>query len=80
MDNMINSAPIGHNLAMHYDRNEINYPAMQICSSCDGWGKIFYSDCCGEKIVDNKCTHCGDASFNVWDQCEQCNGDGEVEI
>jgi DnaJ-class molecular chaperone len=53
---------------------------MQTCSSCDGWGKIFYSNCCGEKIVNNKCTDCGDASFKMYEKCEECNGDGEVEI
>ena len=79
MDRMISNAPFA-NMVMRYDRNEINSPITQICSSCDGWGKQFYSNCCGQKIVNKKCSDCGDDCRELWDRCEQCNGDGEVEL
>jgi DnaJ-class molecular chaperone len=81
MDSMIRSAPLGlYNLVAHYDRNEINNPIMIECDNCHGWGKEFYSNCCGEQVIDKKCSHCGDDCFECHEKCEQCNGEGEVEL
>jgi DnaJ-class molecular chaperone len=50
------------------------------CDNCHGWGKEFYSNCCGEQVIDKKCSHCGDDCFECHEKCEQCNGEGEVEL
>ena len=45
MERLIKSEPLGlYSLVARYDRNEINNPISHVCSNCDGWGKIFYSN------------------------------------
>lgn len=80
MDSMITSAPIGYAMMMHYDRNEINNPQTITCKNCDGSGREFISSCCGEQVIDQKCSHCGDNCIINIHKCEGCNGEGEIEL
>lgn len=62
-----------------FDRNE-NIKIVE-CSHCNGNGNIYYSDCCGDEIVDGICQdiECLKPSVEVKEKCYDCNGEGEVE-
>jgi DnaJ-class molecular chaperone len=81
MDNMIKSAPSGlYNMVAHYDRNEINNPRLVTCDFCNGFRYIVNSFCCGEDIIDKKCSKCGDECRPYFEKCESCKGEGEIEL
>ena len=80
MDSMIISAPIGYAMIMHYENEPYTRIKMIECKTCDGLGKEFYSSCCGEQVINQKCSHCGDDCLTYSDKCYTCNGEGEIEL
>ena len=80
MDSMITSAPIGYTMATHYENEPYSLTKMVECETCEGSGREFISSCCGENVIDKKCSHCGDDCILNIHRCEGCNGEGEIEL
>lgn len=80
MDSMITSAPIGYTMATHYENEPYSLTKIVECETCEGSGREFYSLCCGEIIIDKKCSHCGDHCVMVIHRCDNCKGEGEIEL
>ena len=80
MDSMITSAPIGYAMMMHYEKLPYSATKTVECKTCDGSGREFISSCCGENVIDKKCSHCGDDCIMNIHRCEGCNGEGEIEL
>lgn len=76
MDRMINSAPNYSGLSA-YERSEDAVIKMQICEYCEGRGVIDYCSEC-DKFID----YCGCESLRCLasEKCEDCDGQGEVEL
>ena len=81
MDEMIRKASFENLIPdSFYDRNEDVSIEMEECSTCNGLGKEFYSDCCGESIIGEKCTQCNEDCIQNSETCGTCNGEGQVEV
>lgn len=61
-----------------YDRQEDATENTCTCHRCEGSGKEFYSDCCGEDIINGICTDCKKPCNEDWEVCNMCQGEGEV--
>jgi DnaJ-class molecular chaperone len=78
MDNIIKNAPMSGGMSdSYYDRSEDAEVKMETCPECDGNGVIYY---CGECDEDAHVCKCGKDQILLSETCDDCNGDGEVEI
>lgn len=50
------------------------------CPTCDGSGREFYSNCCGETIINGICTDCKKPCHEDSEPCGTCQGEGEVTV
>ena len=48
------------------------------CGSCQGEGKIYFSDCCGAYVKDDTCIDCGKLCAEDNEPCSTCNGEGVI--
>lgn len=48
------------------------------CTTCNGEGKEYYSDCCGAQIINETCTDCKKPCNEDSETCGTCKGEGEV--
>jgi len=55
---------------------------MKECEKCNGTGHIIYSECCGAEIIDGICQDidCLLPCTEYKERCDECNGEGEIEI
>lgn len=48
------------------------------CEYCNGTGKAQES-CCGRPLNDyGMCSDCGEHTYTLGDDCEECNGEGTI--
>ena len=72
-------------LNLAYERGEeyteIEYRIIQ-CEECNGEGRIYYSVCCGEEVIDGICqeVNCLENCEIDSERCSKCKGEGEIEI
>lgn len=64
-------------------------PLTKTCRNCKGMGYIIVSDCCGAEAYSNGdassedygiCPECHEHCTYVKEDCETCNGTGEIEF
>jgi hypothetical protein len=78
MDRMINSAPMSGGMSdSAYDRSEDAVIKMQTCENCKGHGVVYFCGECDENIED---CECGTLQDKRCENCDYCDGDGEVEL
>lgn len=82
MDNLISGARYSDFIPdSAYDRSEDIEIKMIECPDCKGKGIIYYSTCCGSEIIDGICQNidCLEPCETSSEQCETCDGEGDVE-
>jgi hypothetical protein len=77
MDNMIRTAPMGYTMAAHYGENKYQSVKMLTCDWCDGSGLNYY---CGECDLNIEQCKCGEGQVMKSEKCENCKGEGEIEL
>ena len=78
MDNIIKSTPNYSGISdSAYDRNEDAEAKYKQCTNCEGSGVIYFCDECDQDASGCICINSKDMKSET---CEQCDGEGEIEI